>query len=814
MFDWIFKKKQNRQNWDEFRQEHWESRFSLFQEKRFLPEQSASYQLKWSDRSLDLSLSRSHLFAWSIDPVYKYTDFTLEADLAFGSGNGASSTGFVFRHLNDENYYYALISNQGRFRFDVVFNGNPIALIPWTGLPDDLTSPFSFMVIAHGHHFSFYLNKEWIAEAANDFLGSGRIGWAGQNYGDKDAATFKMSRIELESRPLEVEAQFQRWTQVIPANPAQRRQVASTLFSYGQFPQAMVQIGRLNAGRQPDRDDRFFLAQCEIRLENHESALAKLEALIAEFPDWEPALREKANLLYLLNRFLDLRDHIAPLLERFPEDEVLWNLFGHAWMALGNWAQAVTAYGKAAALNPAMPLFQVNWAHALEKNNQPAEAAQVYLTAGKAFFRQESLLDLEDVLARLEILEPDSSECLALKAKVYFQRGDTGRARGLFEQLLARGFEDSSVYYLLGLIVKDEGQALLAAKYLSRAAELEPDYYLYHFRLAELSRSLGLDPLPAARRAHELAPQDPWVLNLLGQVTPDSNERGFFFERAHLALPGEVLIAVNLSEHYHSQGRRDEAYKLLAAFPEAEAALNQKGNLLARDGRWTEALTQYEAALKRAPRHPDYLENAAAACMELQQYTRAEEFLLDLLDAAPGPRAYTALGNLMRLEGDFIRAELSLKSALEEEPAFVPALLELGLVYMSRAKYHQAGPLIEKLLKLDQSQPVLDLQAAYRRMAMDRLACAACGREWWVPKVIPPQAAVRLHGEPPAEAPAGRSPVTEKVYCIGCAQNHMRDNRFVCPDSGEFLKLNEDALKYLLMKAIAQAASPRPELDK
>jgi predicted RNA-binding Zn-ribbon protein involved in translation (DUF1610 family) len=84
----------------------------------------------------------------------------------------------------------------------------------------------------------------------------------------------------------------------------------------------------------------------------------------------------------------------------------------------------------------------------------------------------------------------------------------------------------------------------------------------------------------------------------------------------------------------------------------------------------------------------------------------------------------------------------------------------------------------------------------------ERLSCATCGREWWVPRELPPQPSIRIRGEPPADAPAGRCPQCGKIYCVGCASAHLRDMRFVCPDCGELLKLNEDSLKWLLAKSI------------
>jgi hypothetical protein len=84
------------------------------------------------------------------------------------------------------------------------------------------------------------------------------------------------------------------------------------------------------------------------------------------------------------------------------------------------------------------------------------------------------------------------------------------------------------------------------------------------------------------------------------------------------------------------------------------------------------------------------------------------------------------------------------------------------------------------------------------------ISCAACGRQWWVEKDLPPQPPLRVRGEPPGDAPAGRCPSCGKVYCVSCASAHVREMRFFCPDCDVNLKLSEDALKWLLSRSLAR----------
>lgn len=811
MLRWLFKPKNKKVDLDQIRSERWETTFGSFQEKRFIREEGDGYAVVPEDRSMKMEITRSRLFAWTINPWFQYRDCLVDADLEFGAQNASSAVGLVFRYTNDENYYYCMVSRSGRFRFDVVFNGTPIPLVPWLELPQSLPDRFNFQVIAHGQHFSFYLDKEWIAEVADDHLEAGRIGWAGQNYGDRPLAEFRLHRFAVESRAVEVEAQFLRWTGYVEVEPSQRRVLARTFFSFGKFVEAQLQMRRALADSPATLEDLFFLVQCAIRQEFYDDAMRLNLQILDRDPQWELALREKANILYLQSRYLELRDYLKSLMERFPEDEVLWNLLGHALTGLGRFQEALQAYKQASELNPRMPLFLFNAGLSSERLRNNHAAVQYFLQAGTEFFRQEAWTDVGETLARLEALGASAQiEVQALKGKFLFQQGDRHQARHLLKKALDAGSADSAVHFLFGLILKEEGSLAEALASVDRASTLEPEFYLYHFKAAELRHQLGQASFQdSLQRAMELEPSNPWILNFKGLTGADQAERLFYLEKAHLAAPAEKDISLNLSDLYHRLGRREEAFKLLAGFEDSAPVFNHRGNLFSRENRFDEALVEYEKALQLDPTNPDYMENAAACALELEMFLRSEELLLDLLEIRPTVKAYTALGNLMRQVGDFVRSEVALRTALETDPVYRPAQIELGYLYLTRQKFPLVQAILKDLrpvLKGDSTHPdtaaARELEAVFRRQTMEKIHCADCGRLWWVPRVLPPQSALKVHGEIPDQAPAGRSPATGKVYCVGCAQKHMKDGRFLCPDSGEFLQLKEDQLKYLFRSVL------------
>ncbi len=212
---------------DSLLQETWRSGFRRFQKKRFPTEVAPDYRARVRKRRLELEIHKPSCFAWVISP-YQYADFVIEANLHIGGENGHSSAGFVFRYNNEDNFYYFLLSNRGYFRFDVVFNRNPVHLIEWTPVPSIEEGSAELRIIARDSTFSFYLSDEWLAEITDDTLTAGFIGFAAQNYEDKNEGSFFLENIKIESRPVEVEQEYLRWTRYIPVPPESRIALART----------------------------------------------------------------------------------------------------------------------------------------------------------------------------------------------------------------------------------------------------------------------------------------------------------------------------------------------------------------------------------------------------------------------------------------------------------------------------------------------------------------------------------------------------------------------------------------------------------
>ncbi len=802
---------------DSLLQGNWRTAFRWFDRKRFAKEESADYAAWISKKRLQLQIRKASCFAWVTSP-FQYSDFVLEAGLSIDRSNGHSAAGFVLRYNNEENFYYFMLSNRGMFRFDVLFNKNPLHLIEWTPYPQTSTEILELRLIARGDSFSFYLDDEWIAELSDATLRQGFIGFAAQNYEERAEGDFFLHHIEIESRPIQVEKQFLRWTGYLPAKPERRIALARTFNGMGKYAESVVQLREALSRIEGGPEEHLLLARSYAQLKAYQESLESFDRCLELDPGQARAAVEKADVLFLQADFLKSRDYLESILPRFPDDAQLRNLLGSSEYSLGNWQKAAAHYCEALRLDPQNAIYLVNLARCQERAGDGEAAVSSYLEAAGRLFAQERYDELSFVLARTAALVREGSEqALALKsyeAKMLFHEGKKRQAELILRELIDSGYPDSGVHFLYALLLIDQGKRKEADAQLARAVEIEPAFPLYWLRLAENRFLLGEDPTAALERAFELDPEGPWINNLRGQVL--LKERSFeqslsCFQKALEAAPEKADIYRNYAESLIRLGRAREALSLLSegieraegTGPEKARLYNQRGNCLVELKEFATALRDYEKALELVPDDRDYMENCAACCLELDMIKRAEELLNRLLEGGESPSLYNLIGNLAAVTGEYERARLAYLEGLKLEEGNLELRCNLLSLYIDAGRYEQAKELLAQMYT---QQPVprrlAQLESRLRERFEIRLACSACGREWWVPKQVPPQPAFTIRGEPPGEAPAGRCGDCGGLYCIACASEHVRDGKLMCPTCGRRLRLSEDPLKFLLLRYV------------
>ena len=787
---------------NDFAQEKWSARFKSARKSRFPEEEGPGYVSRLAGGRFELELLRPHLFAWVENPYYQYRDFVLEAEASFGEETAYGSLGFCFRQMDETNYYYFLISNRGYFRFDLVFNGGPEILIPWTPfVRKDFELPLHFRIIAHGTRFLFFIDEEWVGEYENEGIASGGFAWAGQNYGEGEKARAVLHQMSLDSRPVEVEAAYYRWGEYLPVEPDARFRLAESLYTAGAFSAVLVQMRRIALVRPLTPPELRMVLRSQLG-----------SGLYLEVLDWVPRLWKAAPedsdwvefqgiALYKLNRFTELKELLQGQQERVQDRTWYWGLRGNTEYALGNWGAAVTAYEKALEIQPDEPLYWENLSRARRLLKEGHRAAEAQMAAAAAYFRQGDYEEARALLPSILKADPVNRDARILEGKLYFQDGFLDKAEVCFAALLEEGCDDSSVRFLQGLIYSSRGEAGKARPLLLSAADGEPDVFIYQFKAAEFLHNQGEDMEPYLSRALSLE-EDPWALNLSGLAAlegPDPGQAVSPLSRAVELAPDEASLAVNLALALDGAGQTEEALELLRIHKGAEAA-NMRGNLLVHLKRHQEAVEAYRQAVKEDPRNRTYRINFASASLEADQIHQAEEALAVLEEENPASEVRNLLGNIARLKGEYLRAETAYESALDLDASNYAALINLADLQAHRAKFAEARAALDRLPRECYTPRALRLEERLKKELEEQLSCDSCDRNWSVPRNLPDQGPLRLRGEVPDEAPAGRCEDCGFLLCVGCAKPYLSDGRFICPECGGKLKLSDNSLRFLLKK--------------
>ncbi|MBI9107985.1 MAG: tetratricopeptide repeat protein [Spirochaetales bacterium] len=780
--------------------ERWSTSFSVLQEHRFLPESQPGYDSFYDHGAMNLRLRQKNLFAWTDDPLYRYENFLLSAEIGIDKSNGYSSAGFLFRRIDETSYYYFLVSNKGHYRLDAVINGSPEALIDWTPAGEFNPEKISVKILADGSSIMLLINDEWVGGASDERLLAGGLSFAGQNYDEAGEALFRLRKITIESRPIELD----RKQAVLLAEKVgtdRRLHFAESQMMSGRFAAALIELRKALRNSPDDPALLIMAADCCIMLEMYSEARQLLDRVPEDLKD-ERYLMCRAGLLYLVNDFMRLRELLKSRNDLTEKNPAALNLLGNAEFSLGNWLLAGEAYGRAFSVDQTQPLYLQNAARAWEKAGRPDVALESYRQAAKQYFRNGDYDELLGMLPLIERLDGGgdsvSSEARGIKAKILFSEGKFDEADVFFTKLIKEGTSDSAIYYLKALIESRTGEKKKISGLFKKAIELEPDYYLYHFKKAEFHFLSGGRYRKDLNAALELAPEEPWVLNLSGQALlqeGDVNGACDCFSAALKVMPDEPELLMNYSEALFLSGRQEDALSLLSG--EGSELLNQKGNLYSRMHNYELALEAYEAALSAAPDNNDILLNLAAACIESDLFSRAEEVLVGILEREENPSAYNLVGNLSLLKGEYSRAEAAYRRAVELDASFSDAVCNLAELYLSRERLIDADMILEKLDVKSAGERGLRLKEQVFRKRMRIFSCISCGREWIVPRKIKGQQALQLVGEPPDDMPAGKCSGCGEIYCIGCSKEHIVDGRFQCTSCGQPLKLNEDWMRYL-----------------
>ncbi|MDR1506465.1 MAG: tetratricopeptide repeat protein [Treponema sp.] len=563
---------------------------------------------------LALNLLKTGCIAWSEDPLYRYEDLIIRGKIRIDPRGGYGAAGFMFRMVDENTYYMALVSNRGYFRLDLVRNRTPLALAGWTEAPalkhtgpgaeEALPVDFELEIVTCGRKILVFINDEWAAEISDSSLSEGRIAFCAASYEGQESppasdtqhprAEALLLAFSLDSRVEQVSARCDEVSSV----PENRIRLAETFAAMGRANPALVQIRKAwesrreaeaNAGntegrRQPARE-LFLAARLALALELWDEAAGCIEEGLSAGETGELAgefRNLKAGLLYSRGAYEELLSWGEPAdAVSFADPAELYNLLGHASFHLEKYEAAANDYDRAFAETEGAKNGHAakNAARAWELLGNGENALARYIEAGRVFLDQNRYEELGLLVPKFRFLGAGNWEAHALAGKWAFgienwEEADREleTAEKLRKELKPKSKPDPAVLYLKALLLLRKDKRQEALPLFEKAVKYAPGYPLFHFRLAEtrfllMEQSAGGPVTSAGLKARGSSPaaDDPALAADLEAALRISRDAGESYGWVHNFA---AQLALNRGDLAAASGHLEEAASVLGDVPE------------------------------------------------------------------------------------------------------------------------------------------------------------------------------------------------------------------------------------------------------
>jgi tetratricopeptide (TPR) repeat protein len=489
----------------------------------------SSYNAYLSNGSLLLGLKKTNCIAWVDIPDYEYQDHVIEAKFRLDSLGGYAAAGVIFRIMDEDSYYLALVSSKGYFRLDVVKDSSPKTLIAWTEIPDFDGINASLSIITYGTFIISLVNDKWLGEVSDNTVRYGCLGFALASYSENDEqgeeqATENKSDekivckayldyLSVDSRVKSIEDNFNKWTDDLNINANSRLRLAETFAVMDEPVKALDQINRAWKRRDEaiksatatysevrTRKELLLAARMSFQLGQYNEANEYVDLILEQDQDsieGKLACSNKIKILHELNKFSELKEFAKKHHQKIEKDIDFFTLIAHCYWQLNEYKNSAEAWSKAYKINKDKGVYAVNAANAYELAENKNEALAYYIEAGKIFLNQDNNPELAAMMPKLALLGEKNWEARALVGKWAFSIEDYEKSAQEFDAAdkLRRSLKpqpkaDPALFYLWGLVYYINGKNQQAINLLEKAVKRETNYKLFRLKLDENKKRL------------------------------------------------------------------------------------------------------------------------------------------------------------------------------------------------------------------------------------------------------------------------------------------------------------------------------------
>jgi tetratricopeptide (TPR) repeat protein len=341
-----------------------------------------------------------------------------------------------------------------------------------------------------------------------------------------------------------------------------------------------------------------------------------------------------------------------------------------------------------------------------------------------ALFASPSSLDKNNQIVLAQAQSPSSarqqkaqSNSSMEEAIAAFERGETDRARRLFEEASRADPKNTTALTFLGLMADQSGNLAEAAAYFGRVVKLDPDRAAARNNYGAILLKLGrrreaADQFEASLRLDNR--QMNALVNLAQLRAANGSKEDLrsafdLFERAAEISPdieivrALTVIALRLGERetaarYYKDYSRLLAQQTASPAPETRAEL---GAALIEAGLFKEAVAELTAAVQAVPSNPETVLRLAKAYIELRDLPGAGRTLEAAVarGVETGP-IYALLSTVYEKTGHIDRAIPAMRLAIDREPQSEQRRFEYGMLLVNAMAPAAAVIRLEESLRL------------------------------------------------------------------------------------------------------------------
>ena len=217
------------------------------------------------------------------------------------------------------------------------------------------------------------------------------------------------------------------------------------------------------------------LGQAQLLAQHPADALASLDRIQTDKPEYVPALKVKAKALYLLARDAEAEDALKRASVRAPNDGEIPYSLGRIYYQQSRHAQAAEMFRRATVIDARDYKAWDNLGLASEALGDVTQAQQYYLKAISLVYKDH----------------PEYDVVYANFADLLIKLGNFQRAFDLAAEAAQRNPAEPRNFFLSGKALVQAGRSDLAVRWFEQAIRLDADYPEPHYLLSQAFRKLG-----------------------------------------------------------------------------------------------------------------------------------------------------------------------------------------------------------------------------------------------------------------------------------------------------------------------------------